>query len=105
MLTEKQIQRRIDQLDYEIGMTRNQDALSESEKDAIIRFASIERATLEHVLGGSTEEIGDKCIVVRWKDLFNPNILSTEEYDIFRHCLYRISEYRKKEGERDEVIE
>lgn len=47
------------------------------------------------------EELDKKYIVVKWEDVFNSAALPTEEYDIFKQCLYRISEYRKKEGKRD----
>ena len=100
MQTIKQIRRRIDQLDYEIGMTRDSDALTEGEKDAITTIAVVERATLERVLDGGSDDVGDGFFVVRWEDVFNPGVLSTEEHDMFRHCLYRIAEYREHK-ERD----
>ena len=43
-------------------------------------------------------ELDNKYIVVKWQDVFNPNSLTTEEYDVFMKCLNHISENRKRIG-------
>lgn len=47
------------------------------------------------------KELDNKYTVVKWEDTFNPNILTMEESDVFRQCLYKISEGRKKMGKQD----
>ena len=47
------------------------------------------------------KELDNKYIVVKWEDVFNHNFLTTEEHDIFKKCLYRISECRKQDGKHD----
>ena len=46
-------------------------------------------------------ELDNKYAVVKWEDLFNADILTTEEYDTFRQCLHRISEHRKRAEKHD----
>lgn len=47
------------------------------------------------------QELDRKYLVVKWEDVFNHNFLTTEEHDIFKKCLYRISECRKQDGKHD----